>query len=291
MAYFPSTVVPKRLKKETYTEVDGNPLVYNARDYNRHLREIRAIECSLLGSQEGTGIVDIVDRAETLTAEFKRGGMLVFLSGTVPSDSQVQVPERVNWVTIRGPLGAADNTIEVDDVTYLPSSGYITKMNALDASQYCTLGSPVGPGDRCAAGTGVKYMAYDQFLGGSKTMTSQELISYEGVNAQNNTLLNCTRGVDGSTAQDLDNGTNAVGIVGWACLSLSHNAFARQWVKPYQFYLSHDAMLNVTAAVLEAGSIARVKDPISDIMEVAYSWAIIGNFSPLDIGTGFSCQL
>jgi len=287
MAYFPTSIIPKRLKKETTNEVDDSPLVYDARDYNRHLREIRSIECSLLGSTSGTGTLDILTRAETLTTEMKRGGLLVFLSGTVFMGSQIQVPDRVSQVTIQGPLAAAATTITVDDASYMPKSGYLTKMNALTASQYCTSGAPVGPGDACAAG--VKYMAYDDFLGGSKTITSQELISYNGVDLANNQLLNCTRGVDGTTAQALTG--NAVGIAGWACISLTPNGFVRKWIKPNQLYVAHDAMLNVTAEVLEQGSAVRVKDPISEYMEVGYAWAILGNFAPLGLGTGFSCQV
>lgn len=280
--------MPKRLKKETSNEVDGSPLVYNAWDYNRHLREIRSIECSLLGSSYGTGIIDILTRAETVTEEIKRGGLMVFFSGTVPSGSQVPVPDRVTWVTISGPLLGTATEIYVDDVSYMPDSGYFTKINSITAGQYCTSGSPVGAGDRCAAG--VKYMAYDQFLGGAKYITSQELITYDGLDKANNKLLNCTRGVDGTTVQDLTG--NAVGIAGWASISLSHNAYARQTtIKPNQFYMTHDEMLNVYGALLEEGSSARIKDPISEIVEVSYSWAIVGNFSSLGLGTGFSCQV
>jgi hypothetical protein len=280
--------MPKLLKKETPNEVDGSPLVYNAWDYNRHMREIRAIECSLLGSSYGTGILDILTRAETVTEEIKRGGLMLFFSGTVPSESQVPVPDRVTWVTIQGPLLGTDTAINVNDVTYLPSSGYFTKINTLSAHQYCTSNSPVGAGDRCDSG--VKYMAYDQFLGGASYITSQEFITYDGLDKANNRLLNCTRGVDGTTVQDLVG--NAIGIAGWASISLTHNAYARQLsIKPNQFYVTHDEMLNVYGALLEEGTSTRVKDPISEISEIAYSWAIVGNFSSLGIGTGFSCQV
>ena len=214
---------------------------------------------------------------------------MVFLSGTIPSGLQVPVPDRVNWVTIQGPLSAVDTEITVDSVSYMPLSGYFTKINKLSATQYCTGSVPVGPGDRCGTGDGVKYMAYDEFLGGGKYITSQEFITYNGIDKENNKLLNCTRAVDGTTAQDLTN--NAIGIAGWASISLTHNAYARQWIKPNQFYLTQDEMLNVTGALLEQGSTTRVKDPISELVEIGYSWAIVGNFSQLGIGTGFSCQV
>jgi len=281
--------MPKRLKKETSNEVDGSPLVYNAWDYNRHLREIRAIECSLLGSSVGSGIYSTLGRAETVTEEVKRGGLMVFFSGTVPSESQIPVPDRVTWVTIQGPLAATDVEITVDDASYLPNSGVITKMNALNAEQYCSVGVPVGPGDRCADGDGVKYMEYSHFLAGTTSMTSQELITYNGIDKFNNKLLNCTREVDGTTAQDLEN--NAVGIAGWASIALTHNAYSRQWIEPSQFYITHDEMLNVYGALLEEGSSTRVKEPISYLVEIAYSWAIVGNFSSLGLGTGFACQV
>ena len=287
MSYFPNSVMPKRLKRENSNEVDGSPFVYNAWDYNRHLRELRAIECFLLGSTYGKGILNTVATAETITEEVKRGGLMTFLSGTVPSGSQVPVPDRVTWVSIQGPLLATATEIEVDNVAYLPTSGVITKINALNASQYCTDGVPVGTGDRCD--NGVKYMEYDHFMGGALSVTSQELISYSGIDKVNNKLLNCTRGNDDTTAQDLVN--NAIGIAGWASITLTHNAYARQWVRPNQFYVTNDEMLTVYGALLEDGSSTRVKDPISYLVEIAYSWAIVGNFSPFGTGTGFSCQV
>jgi hypothetical protein len=290
MSYFPNSIVPKRLKKETVNEVDGSPLVYNAADYNRQLREVRAIECSLIGSAYGTGIVDLLTKAETLTTETLSGGQIVFLSGTVPTGSQIAVPGNVTWAVIQGPLGAADTEITLDNVSYFPSRGYITKINSLSASEYCTAGTPVGPGDRCAVGDGTKYMAYTDFLGGATTsITSQELISYDGIDLVNNKLLNCVRGEDGTTAQDLVE--NAIGIAGWASISIGLNAYVRSLVTPSQFYLTHDEMLTVGGGLLEEGSESRVKEAISKELEVAYSWAIVGNFMPLTVGTGFACQV
>jgi len=289
MSYFPNAIVPKRLKKETFNEVDGSPLIYNASDYNKHLREIRAIECSLIGSAYGTGIVDLLSRAESLTSEILRGGQMVFLSGTVPSGSQIAVPDKVTWSIIKGPLAIGDTEITLDDVSYFPSSGYITKINSLGASEFCTAGVPVGVGDACAAGDGVKYMAYTDFVGGALAITSQELIFYDGIDVENKKLLNCLRGQDGTTVQDLAG--NAIGIAGWASVTVGMNAYVRNLITPSQIYVTHDEMLTTSGYMLEEGSASRVKDPITVEFEVAYSWAILGNFTPLTIGTGFSCQV
>lgn len=281
--------MPKRLKRETFTEVDNSPLVYNAADYNRHLREIRAIECSLIGSAQGTGIIDLINRAETLTTQTLNGGQMVFLSGTVSSGGQVPVPNNVTWSVINGPLAAGDNEIVLADATYFPSSGYATKINALPVSEYCTNGAAVGPGDQCGVGDGTKYMAYTPFLGGDTWITNQELITYDGIDLPNNKLLNCVRARDNTVAQDLDG--NAVIIAGWASIMLGMNAYLKALLVPSEIYITWDEMLNVEGAVLEEGSETTVKDPISAAFEVSYSWAIVGNFVPLSVGTGFSCQV
>jgi hypothetical protein len=281
--------MPKRLKAETPAEVDGSPLVYNARDYNRHHKEIRAIECFLLGPGGEGGMLSTLAEAEAVVNQVKRGGALVTLGGTVTSGGAIQLPANVVYTTLKGPLSAAATSITVGDATGFPSSGYITKFNALATSNFCTGGAGVGPGGRCVAGTGFQFPDYPAMVGGSGAMTMPEVIRYEDV--QNDVFLDCTRAVDGSTAQDVAASDGALVVSGKASLMLSHNAWARTWTKPSQFYLSCDALLNVYGAVLEDGSPGGSKAPISTVVEIGYSLVIVGWYDALFNTSSLACQV
>lgn len=288
MAYFPTSIVPKILQRETNSEVDGSPLICNARDHNIHAREIRAIECYLLGSNYG--MTKTLEKIETLIDQVKRGSLFYYLSGTVPSNTKIPIPKQVVYSKTVGAIVSSSTNIEVEDASNFPQKGFATKINNVKTLEYCSSGVPVGGGDRCSVGTGVKCIEYKDFvIGGGTYITFQEFFWYDGI--ENNVLQNCIRGIDSTSAQDIDEGEEAIIINGKSSLVVMSNSWCKnKEQQPNQFYISMDSMLNVKGELLLENSVARINDPISIIVEIGYSWAGIGYFDTSVYFGDYSCQ-
>jgi hypothetical protein len=289
--------MPKRLKEETVNEIDGSPLVYNAFDYNRHHREIRAIQCYLIGAEEDSGFEEMLLDVEGLVSTFLRVGMTM-MSGAIPSGAEVPIPAGIPVTNTSGTLSASATSIPVLGAQDYPQQGFLTKFNALRTQERCSGGGAPGVGDRCPVGES-KILQYRHVIDGVEELTIQEIIQYNGL--EDDTFLNCVRGFDGSSAQDVEEGETAIIIPGRASLTLTPHSLSRDSGNPeeglprapfpYQFIVENDATLNASVSVFEQGSRQVLKDPMDGAFEVAYSWVISQNFDPL-IGVGeLACLL
>jgi hypothetical protein len=289
--------MPKSLKEETVNEVDGSPLVYNAFDYNRHHREIRAIQCYLIGAREDSGFENMLADVEGLVSSFLRVGMTM-MSGAVPSGTTIPIPAGIPATNTSGTLSASATSIPVVGSEDYPQQGFLTKFNALRTQERCSGGGAPGAGDRCPVGES-KILQYGHVIGGTERLTLQEIIQYNGL--EDNTFLNCVRGFDGSSAQDVEEGEAAIIIPGRASLTLTPHSLLRDSGNPeeglprapfpYQFIVENDATLNASVSIYEQGSRQSLKDPMDGTLEVGYSWVISPNFESL-IGLGeLACLL
>ena len=267
MAYFPSQILPKRLVPETIREVDDSPTIYNARDYNTHLREMIAIERFLVGNgldSAGVGTTGITGMLNALVQAFNnlsQNGTISQTSGVVPSDGTVPLPAGLANTYTSGAVAAGATSILVVSVQGFPTSGYITKFNSVKTSP---------------AGTSF----------GFKSLCSQEIIQYTSVDTSTNEFLGCTRAVMGS-AQDVSGSvvgsTPALIVAGRASIFLAHKGW--QTVQPAggealvaNVWINHDASLNVTNAVYDnAGS------PMDETREIIYSLTMSGAFEDIRV--------
>lgn len=292
MAYFPDSVLPKRLRKETAAEVDNSPLIFNARDYNIHEREIRAIENFLIGQTRSTSIPDgsttdiantsLLDLTQLAIALFKRmtdGGMITSHTGTILAGRPIPMPSSVVYSKTSGVIGAGATSIGAVSTDGFPNEGYLTKFNAITSVQLCSGNNGQLP--QCPAGS----VQYQGFAFGPK-MTNQELIYYTSKTAT--TFDGCTRSVGASTAQYADDAAPAILVCGKASLMLSHNVWDRSASQnPNEFYLEHDAMLNTRAALYQEGN-RKVTKSISGLIELAYSMTVSGWFDDVDVSQVFN---
>lgn len=304
MAYFPNSVMPKKLKRETSSEVDDSPLIYNARDHNIHHRDIRAIERLLLGGAEAGGptgtfvgaatsgvagnIMDLVSLAEDRLGRITDGGLLFQSSGTLESGEAPRIPTEAAKVTTSGPLLTTDAMINVGSTAGFPLSGYLTKFNSSLVATYCSDG--VAPGGPDCTPPAVKYWEYQDFIGaGSAHQTNQELIRYTG--KTDTSFLNCVRGVNGTTAQDLPAGSDALILCGKATIMFTPLFWALSTAKLAefnQFYVSNDAMLTVLADVVEMGNKRFPGRSIADGFKVGYSLMVVGYFDDVSVAQVYS---
>lgn len=317
MAYFPRSVLPKDLARETSSEVDGSPLVWNAKDYNRHHREIRAIERFIIGetgseasgfsgyfdgsefsafsgwsgqSLATSGLLGVVSEIENLLARINDDGLLVSTAGYVVKGGQVPIPDGVVNATISGPVGASDTSIYCPLASLFPKRGYLTKFNSVDFTDHCTTNVQSFSG---ACSTGLRYKDYEPFIdasiGGSPIghMTNQEFIWYDY--RTEDSFESCTRGADGTTAQALASGEVAVVVPGRASLMLS----SYQWSKGAnealsgfsgfrQFAVGHGSDLMV-----QAGGFSGAIDEIDDYYSVGYCLTVTPNFDDVSISSAY----
>lgn len=239
MAYFPNKVMPKQLRRETSSEVDGSPLILNARDHNVHEREIISIESLLIGNGSNPSLSQIVAQLQAQANSLVNGNLISRHNGTVSIGSSVPIPPGVASTTTSGFLSSASTTITVASTAGFPSSGYLTKFNNTTAVV--------------------------------TQMTNQEVILYTGKTAT--TFTGCTRGANGSTAQ---NGTNAVLIPGYASLSLSTKSS------------------NTTASVFSTLTAAHTESLVlkavtgtGDGFSVNYSLVVVGGVQLIDVSQIF----
>lgn len=279
MSYFPLRVMPKALKKETANEVDNSPLIYNAKDYNVHHRDLRAIEQTLLGNSEqgqAYGIIQLVSAVNDLISDIFNGSLLAQFSGTVRAGEQISLPSSVTRATASGEILAAATTITVDSTSGFPDSGTITKFNGLDVQEWCVGGGAPGGGGACLPGE-YKFAEYGKFIGGDTQRTFQEVITYDG--KTDTQFLNCTRAVNGTTAEDLEEGEQATIVLGNASLWLAPNVWVSDEDKAQnQFYVTYTPDLTVDAHVLEPGSVTVLKAPVDELVEVFWSMSLVSYY-------------
>lgn len=258
MAYFPETRMPKLLRRETSAEVDNSPSIYNARDYNIHHRELLAIEKFLVGSglgDEDDGVVNILIRELEVLREYANNGLMAQYVGSVIPGETIVLPTNIPHTTNAEVLGAADTTIAISSADGFPEAGYVTKFNTLSfTSPTFTFG---------------------------KTMTSQEIISYTGITPAVGVtpamLTGCTRALEGTTAQAAA-AEDSVIMAGRASLMLGLKTLSGGVQTPNEAYAFHDALLEVTAAVLNTSA-----TQIDQFFEVSYALSIVGSFDDVRV--------
>lgn len=320
MAFFPNQIMPKRLKRETDKEVDNSPLVYNARDYNIHHREIREIQRLLIGSagggaaaggstgsggattgsgsepgQEasaggqdsgGMALSDALVRFTEIIHLVATQGFMGLYSGTVQSGGAIELPQVVISTQTSGSVPAGATTIPVVSTAGFPNSGVITKFNRLDTSEVCSDGSAPGGGSRCALGS-QKVVGYTGLVTSGSHATNQERISYTGKTGTS--FTGCTRSVNGSTAQPASDAEPALVVSGRAAISFGHNFWGRGTPgTPNQFYLAHDALLRTTAVLKARGSRTRQGRDLQDHIEISWLLSYVGYFASVDMDQVFS---
>jgi hypothetical protein len=318
MAFFPNQVMPKRLRRETSKEVDDSPLVYNARDYNIHHREIRSLQQFLVGvanqsgsddtevvtgggssgpssdtsgggeESGGISLISVLNRFVQVLDQTLNRGLMGQYAATVQTGGSIVIPPTVVRTTV-GDLGTLDTTVVVPSTEGFPASGIITKFNALNTVELCTSGLPPGAGSRCAVGS-LKMVGYEGLLpSGDSHATNQEFIRYTSKTATS--FLGCTRSANGTTAQASTAAAPALVLNARATMALTHLFWGGSTLlTPNQFYLSHDAMLKVSAAALGPSSRTRLGDPVHDHIEIGYLLAIVANFEDINVEQLFSAE-
>jgi hypothetical protein len=272
MAYFPKRRMPKTLKRETTAEVDGSPLVYNARDYNILVREVLAIE-EFLGSEE-----DAQQGRETFASLLRQalgqleamtdGGLIRRHSAAAKAGGILQVPASMTHTTTVGELADNATTIVVDSTDGFPSSGYITKINAISTNLNCD-GNVVT--DECSEADPI-FISYNLL----KHNFNYELISY--TSKTDTTFEGCVREVAGAAAE-VPYSASAVIISGRASLSLTHNFWGKENDKePETLYARHNADLMATGALYSASQ----PEKIDKFVELAYCITVSGGIDSLD---------
>jgi hypothetical protein len=261
MAYFPHGIIPKNLMQETAREVDNSPTIYNAKDYNDHLRELIAIEKFLVGdgdTSENRGLSDLVKSLTSAFSELINGGGITQISGVVSVGNTIPFPSgTANTRTVNN-LGIEDQIIYVNSVDGFPTSGYITKFNSIKAS--ITQGG-----------------TFNEF--GFISICNQELISYTGVQSSPAAFTGCTRGLDG-TKQSVSSDSPAAVVAGRASLFLAPKAWTALTDVPAQFYVDHDALLLVGGGVFAGGLGAKTAGTaIHQHVDALYTLTVCGAFN------------
>lgn len=279
MAFFPSQVMPKALRKETINEVDSSPLIYNAKDWNAHHRELRAMQQVLLGggsADQPYGISQLVSVVDDLISNIFDGSLVAQYAGTIKAGEQVSIPDGLTSTLTSGAVSAGDTVITVSSTDGFPDSGVITKFNGLDVQERCTNGGAPGGGGSCPVGQ-PKFMEYSKFIGASDQRTFQEVITYNGKTSTQ--FLNCTRGINGTTAEDLDTDEQAAILLGNAALWLAPNVWIRDTNKEQtQFYITYTPDLTVDAHLLEQGSRVVVKPDIQQMIEITWGMTVVSYY-------------
>lgn len=273
MASFPSLITPKSIKRETQNEVDNSPAIYNARDYNIHLRELIAIEKTLVGKGMSVGtdssLLGVLIKAINAYDSMANDGLISISSGTVQAGNPVLLPSGTLIAYTSGQVGPTDTTINVglsgvqqtDFTAGFPTSGVLTKFNS----------------------------TYDFFTsGGGGGITSQEIIVYTGISPTS--FLNCTRGVVGTTSQIVSSNESALIVGGRASIMLGLNSWLDNTnplgplVSSGILTIAHDAILNTYAFLGNPAQQAPLPAGTSYAIGVSlnYSLAITKTFENID---------
>lgn len=242
---FPLALMSKNIKRETSGEVDDSPTIYNARDYNRHHRELLAIQKALIGKglASGTGLLGKFYQILNAFRNMSNNGSLAQYSGTIRRGESVQIPDHlIHTDTTRAAILASDTTIPVLSTIGFAKSGVITKFNAIDP--YASFGKV-------------------------KTMSSYEIIEYSGIT--DTSFTGCTRAVEG-TAQDVADGDLAVIMAGRASIMFSQKTWEQRpgTGLPFVVTIAHDQALNVS-----------VNDAVN--IEIVYTLLVSGYFTGVNV--------
>lgn len=188
MAHFPDSVMPKKLAKETNLEVDGNPSIYNAKDYNLHHREILAIEKFII---DNGGIEDTMSKLEDLFASLTGGGLITRLTGILSPGAHIILPSHVIHTRTVGNLSTTATSVTVSSTAGFQPSGYFTRMSPMRTD-------------------------YNSYIGtnSSKMLTFQEVVKYSGISG--NIFTGCERSQLSTIAQNI--GETCTVIAGRASL-------------------------------------------------------------------------
>lgn len=323
MSYFPSSLMPRALKHET-THDSSDPASISARDWNRHHREIYAIERLLIGNKFAnvtasgvsgfscsdfsgkfdcpsidlgggdtdapSSLSDLTSLVRILLDKITNGGLFAQHTGTVLSGGGVPLPNNIVKTTCNANVLATDTTINVGSTIGFPRSGFITKINNNLSYILCQSGDALDGAGRCPGGKLVRDYSGLVDTASFRHATNQELIQYTSKTATS--FQGCTRGYGGTTAQDLINNgffnTSAWIISGQASIFLTSNAWAvGKGTNPRQIIIDHDSMLNVTGHVYSDGTDRKLTD-ISGLSEIAYCLSVAGQFDDIDLTNIFN---
>lgn len=255
MAFFPGSPMPKNLKRETANEVDDSPSIYNARDYNIHHREIRAIQRLLVGDGVGepdNGMLGAIIEALNALKAMTNGGLLSQYCGVVLPSEFVPIPNQILNTKTGDTLLASDTTIPVVSTEGFPRSGFLTKFNNTNA----------------VTALGAKNYTF------GKSIMNYEIIRYAG--KTESSFVGCTRAVDGEAQTLVD--PYAVILGGKASIVFSHDLWKIDATKhPIQLYIEHDARLKLGGAVLDS-NLAE----INSILQISYALSVAGSFENIN---------
>lgn len=256
MTYFPNSILPKRLIRESAAEVDNCPQIVNAKDYNRLMREIIAIEKYLVGEGSGTnsGLIGLPDQITDTMKNIANNGLFCQMSGVVSSGSRISIPVSIVSTTTTGNNASAATTINVTSTSNFPTSGTITKFNAISSST-ATFSN--------AAGTTEEYKNYS-----FNEFRFQEQITYTG--KTNTSFTGCSRVVVDAQTETAP----SVVIAGKASIALYPIGWdIEQNEYPSHFYLESTAMLVPTGKVYKTNATLHQVDKS---FAVGYILTIVG---------------
>ena len=265
MASFPDSVVPNRLMPETQREVDGSPTIFNAKDYNVHHRELRAIE------KRALSMTDAINSSKDRIGYISSGRMFQYHSGSqaASAGSVVNIPlpgdvPRVS-TTDAIEIGALSISVPAGGTDAFPAAGYLTKLN-----------NNVGE-----VGTALSLIQAPSYMG-----TNQEIIQY--TSKTSTTFDCCTRGMFGTTVQRQPASSEAVtnplgtnGCIlfgGRVTVSVYPATIASANAVFYEYVIEHDAMLRARIRLLKNGA------SVSDSSVLRYAIMAIGQFDDIDLG-------
>jgi hypothetical protein len=316
MAFFPDRLMPKGLKPETSYEVDDSPSIVNARDWNRHHREIISVEKTLLGAGQSSGaasgitgfscydfsngfqcpginlggnpisIQDAINLINDLVDKVTNAGLFAMHCGTITSGKSVPIPPQVPYTTCVAPLGFAATSIPVASTEGFPQKGYITKFNNSPSWIECMIAGVPPVLGHCGAGDKqFRNLVGLAPIGGAWQGTNQEFIKYASKTATS--FDGCTRGYAGTMAQDLVNNglfnTTAVIMSGRASVAYTHNFWGvGKGTDPRQVVIEHDSMLNAVGRVLKEGTAVKLQE-LPGLFEIAYCLTVLGQFDDIDL--------
>jgi hypothetical protein len=311
--FFPNSIMPKRLKRED-ADVDDNPSIFNARDYNIHHREIRAIQEMLVGKADSSGtapgsvqdggsgtdsvsadlaasgaansILGLIDQANDIIGRLSNGNLMFQVGGTAVLGSKISLPNATQ-TEISGPLTTSGDTITVASTAGFTSSGYLTKINTMKVEELCDDGLPPGAGGRCAVGAR-KYYEYSNYMSATgQHMTNQEIIEYTGKTAT--TFTGCSRGMFGSTKQAVSSDEKVLILGGRGALVIYPFFWGLNRDRQFrEMYVSWDGLLNVNGGILAPGSRQLVNPSEKDLTVLGWSLTLVAQFADVSVAQVFS---
>lgn len=279
MAYFPNSIMPKRLRKETEREVDGSPYIYNAKDYNTHHRELLEIEKALIAESPNENNPISIEKALVLLEKtfnnLTSGGLISRATGVILAGTAIQLPDYIISTNTGAAVAHDATSMTVDSTVGFPSSGYITKINKItidDDGYYDNLDS-------------MPYRSEEPDLDDGK-ITFQEVIGYTSKTAT--AFYGLTRGLFGTRAQDLAAPSESVAdakiISGRASLSYSPLGLktAASTMNKMTLYHTQDLILKAYFSGRNANSVSTAE--LTDaVCHIGYSLLVVGQYEKINL--------